>query len=118
MTLLTAQQSAELLSLPNLPDKAVIINALFDYLTVSAEQNKFTEFLTNLTVFIHPVKRATAFLLSHHVHLPVLVKVMLAFFLLQGKLHLLFIQNAVSFTSTYTRHFEGVKQFYIIWHYD
>ncbi|XP_019215794.1 uncharacterized protein LOC102080602 [Oreochromis niloticus] len=54
LTLLTAQQSAELLSLPNLPDKAVIINALFDYLTVSAEQNKFTEFLTNLTVFIHP----------------------------------------------------------------
>ncbi|XP_039469157.1 uncharacterized protein LOC116314637 [Oreochromis aureus] len=54
LTLLTAQQSAELLSLPNLPDKAVIINALFDYLTVSPEQNKFTEFLTNLTVFIHP----------------------------------------------------------------
>ncbi|XP_030598784.1 uncharacterized protein mslnb [Archocentrus centrarchus] len=56
LTLLTPKQSAELLvlRLPILPDKDVIINALFDYLTESADETKFIEFLTNLTVFIYP----------------------------------------------------------------
>ncbi|XP_050926437.1 uncharacterized protein mslnb isoform X45 [Lates calcarifer] len=50
LRLLTPKQSAELLvlSLPNLPEKSVIINMLFDYLTEPPEHQKFSEFLSNL----------------------------------------------------------------------
>ncbi|XP_023262765.1 uncharacterized protein LOC111655549 [Seriola lalandi dorsalis] len=54
LRLLTPKQSAELLvlPLPTLPDKDVIINMLFDYLTEAPEQKKLSEFLFYLVMFL------------------------------------------------------------------
>ncbi|KAM8772694.1 uncharacterized protein AB9X84_011354 [Acanthopagrus schlegelii] len=52
LRLLTPNQTAELLvlTLPALPDKDVLINKIFDHLTQSPDQKKFTEFLSSLTL--------------------------------------------------------------------
>ncbi|XP_051242507.1 uncharacterized protein mslnb isoform X41 [Dicentrarchus labrax] len=54
LRLLTPKQSAELLvvTLPAHPDKDVVINMIFDYLTESPNEMKFTEFLSHLVMFV------------------------------------------------------------------
>uniref|UniRef100_A0A8C4IBT8 Mesothelin-like protein n=1 Tax=Dicentrarchus labrax TaxID=13489 RepID=A0A8C4IBT8_DICLA len=55
LQLLTPKQSAELLlvvTLPAHPDKDVVINMIFDYLTESPNEMKFTEFLSHLVMFV------------------------------------------------------------------
>ncbi|XP_029906846.1 uncharacterized protein LOC115358879 [Myripristis murdjan] len=53
LQLLSPKQTAELLVLPNsvLPEKEVVINMLFDYLTESPKERKFSEFLSHLVMF-------------------------------------------------------------------
>ena len=55
--LLSPKQSAELVVLPLPADKDVVINAVFDYLTVSPKERGLAEFASHLVMFSGMVKK-------------------------------------------------------------
>lgn len=70
LELLAPQQIAEILelNLPTLPDKDVIINVVFDFLTQSSQEKKFSGFLPYLVVSLPQVNNIKHFLFIQDLH--------------------------------------------------